>query len=49
MPNEKSSPTSDKKPIDTQEKKIDRVAEDAANKASETEQKYDEKRSIFTK
>jgi hypothetical protein len=33
----------------TTEKKTNRVADDAAKKAQRTEQKYDEKRGIFTK
>lgn len=38
--------TGSKAPVD---KKIDRIADDAANKASKTEQKYDQKQGIFTK
>ena len=33
----------------TADKNANRVAEDAAKKASRTERKYDEKRGIFTK
>ena len=35
-----------KAPVD---KRIDRIADDAAGKAAKTEQKYDQKRGIFTK
>jgi hypothetical protein len=53
MPSETKIPPppkqDDSSASETADKKLDRIADDAAKKAGKTEQNYDEGRNIFTK